>query len=185
MRRTALSIVVLSSLAACGSSSNDFAAAPVPVRDTGQPLVNLIQGGGYTFSAEIDDTGHAVTEAILIDGLPVQTPPLMGDASFTGRFDMDIMTDIVGAGAQTTGTEANITGPLTLDVSFTDRTVTSRNSDLNVAGTFSGTELSGTVNYAGLEGDMVGGIGARQAIGVFSREAADSIFAGGFYTDDE
>jgi len=184
MLRTTLSILAILSFAGCGSSSNLGAPAPNPSLENGVPTVTLNQGGGYSYFATIDEEGLAETEATLHPGLEVRSIPVRGNGTFTGRFDMDVVTDIAGAGAGSSGTEASISGPLTLDVDFQNQTVTSRDSDLDVAGTYDEHTLVGTVTYDGLEGDMTGGIGGRQAIGVFSREAADSIFAGGFYVND-
>lgn len=180
MLRTTFFTLVLTVLAACGSSTNPYAPAPQSKVIDGVPTVALRQGGGYTYSALIDGSGSAQTEADLIAGLNVRPTPVAGNATFTGRFDMDIVTDISGQ----TGTATSLSGPLTLDVDFQNRTVASRGSDLLVDGTYTDHDLTGTVSYDGLEGQLTGGIGSRQAIGIFTREAADSIYAGGFYTND-
>lgn len=184
MLRRLLSILTFATLSACGSSTLNTATIPTPVTEDDISRVGLLQGGGYSYSATISPDGLAETDAQVIDGLAVRPTPLDGTATFIGRFDMDVITDIAGAGAALEGTRDSVSGPLTLDVDFQNKTLTSRDSDLSVDATFTGNTIAGTVSYDGLDGALAGGIGARQAIGVFSREEADSIYAGGFYTND-
>lgn len=154
-----------------------------PPANDDETIVTLPQGGGYTYSAVLNDVG-AVTRSDIDPGLRIIDPPLTGTPTFTGTYDMTMITDITGASGNLTGTTRDISGPLTLGIDFGAQTLSTLSGDLDVQGQFTGNVLSGTVSYDGLEGQMLGNVGARQAIAVFTRQEADSIFAGGFYAND-
>ena len=55
-----------------------------------------------------------------------------------------------------------------------------QDSNLSVNGAFTGNDLSGTVTYRGVEGDLEGLIGGNEAVAAFHGNDARTVFAGGF-----
>jgi len=166
-------------LSACGSPSSNSRITPQPSLANPNTLeVTLPSGGGYAFSATIDDSGTAMTNASILPGVVIRPAPIMGDGTYTGHFELEQITNISNGAGDT----SSANGPLKLSVNFETGSVTTTEGALEVNGQISGNTLNGTVSYNGLEGDMQGNLGDRQIIGVFeSTTSAENIYAGGFY----
>lgn len=71
------------------------------------------------------------------------------------------------------------TGQITLIADFLDSSVTGASSGLVVDGNFSGTDLGGTVTYAGITAELEGVLGADALAGAFAGNTSDVIIVGG------
>lgn len=95
------------------------------------------------------EAGIRIPELDFIDGTPTQLPN-SGSATFSGHYG------VLYADPVTTVTSAQ-DGTITLLADFSNASVTSISSPLNVAGTIDNAAVNGTVTFNGQSADMFGG----------------------------
>lgn len=150
-------------------------------------------GGGVSMeSGTVGDDGFAAYAGI-IPGTTVGSGGLTGTATYRGTYRALDITDInlsktSSSSGFLTGQPGLTTGAITLTANFNGSTLTGTSDDtvLSVAGQVgTGTSLSGTVRYLGVNGQLRGLVGSTGAVGAFHGNNADTIFAGGFVTTPE
>lgn len=137
---------------------------------------------GYAFQiGQIPNEGLFAV-AGLLPGSTVTAPPT-GSASYSGTYNLVTVSGISMDNDSIGGFTRGYSGDLTLLANFANGNVVSApGSALTVDGTATGRNLSGTVTFEGVEGDLRGLIGGDNAIGAFHGEGNDDtyMFAGGF-----
>lgn len=193
MNKLFIASIALTALSACGGASTSGTSFPIGevpappaatyVGDVG--TVRLLQGGGFTFAVPFNGLTVAPQANLLPTPIPA-LPPTSGTTEMTGRFDLVRLTDLTVVGDLPTGTREQISGPMTLAVTFgaagTNAIITAA-GDLTVNATYdpaNQNRLAGTVSYQGVAGAVSGLMGADQALGVFQGSQETTAYAGGF-----
>jgi len=127
-----------------------------------------------------------------LPGAEVVPPPTTGTATYNGAFFVGFMADVTRNDDEITGVALEDIGAITMDIDFGGGTMTASGTGIvtespffngnafNAEGTFTGTEMTGTVTYNGVSGPMQGMMGADEAMGVFHGLAENQVHAGGF-----
>jgi len=142
---------------------------------------SFVTGNTYGYQAgAIKDEGFQAYAGI-VPGASVIAPPASGTATMTGNYEVAYIEDIYVSGQFINGFSGIDRGSLTLNVDFSNGTVSGGNGGLlSVDGPFAGDDLSGSVTYYGVEGPLDGLVGANEAIGVFHGNSDTDLHAGGF-----
>ena len=144
-------------------------------------------GIGYAFqTGAIPDEGLFAVAGLLPNSTVTARPA--GTASYTGTYNLIAVDNIDYSGGFITGDQTLENGNLTLLANFASNTVFSApGSDLAVTGVVNGNDITGSVAYNGVAGNLDGLIGGNRAIGAFHGEGNvgpgtddDYMYAGGF-----
>jgi len=144
-------------------------------------------GGGFAVVSGTNDDGLAAYAGI-IPGTTVGDVQATGGATFDAQFTTAQITGVnlteTGRGSGfITGRPSIVSGDITLVADFDGGTLTgtSDGGTLAVDGDIgTGTSLTGSVTYLGVNGALRGNVGTDRTIGVFHGNDEDTIFAGGF-----
>ncbi|MEM6384637.1 MAG: hypothetical protein AAF718_00225 [Pseudomonadota bacterium] len=156
--------------------------------------------GLAAFVIGASDGGRVVAQAGIAPGATVGPAATSGTASFSGTYGMWIADEIVqNDNGGVTWQEGEARGNLNLSANFGTGSVTGSgtgssgpNSRIDVAGSISGQNMTGTVDIRytdpsnigrDLSADMIGRIGTNGAVGAFHASDADTAIAGGFVVD--
>jgi hypothetical protein len=142
-------------------------------------------GEGYAYqSGSVPDEGLTAVSGLLV-GTNTRFWPGQGSATFSGAYEMAVVSAISLNDGTISGLQNRREGDLTLTADFAGHTLRGRSSDglLQVRGEMDGRFMSGSVVYDGVVGDLQGRAGSDQAFGVFHGNNLDLIYAGGFIAD--
>ncbi len=137
-------------------------------------------GDGYAYAVGSGSNGNFYGYAGIVPTTAVSAPLTAGRATFNGRYELARITDITLSGQFLFGTSSLASGGLSLTADFDARTLTGGNALLSVDGVFVGSNLTGSVNYLGLNGALTGLVGSTGAVGAFHGDSGTDIYAGGF-----
>lgn len=162
---------------------------------TEDPVISALTGNGYSIHVGISPDNGIRGWAGVVPGAQVSAQPPSGTATMSGGFKVQSV-EIFNATSNDIQTSGRFfdSGELDLVADFDAMTLTGARrprvintptgplaqTPINVAGTFNGTELSGTVTYDGVTGPLSGIIGGNEAVGVFHGNSATQLHAGGF-----
>ena len=139
-------------------------------------------GYGYELGTVSKDGFHAYSG--IVPGASVSAQPATGSASYTGRYEVAIISGVTTNGAMAQGFTSIDTGALRLTADFDAGTLsgdsTSGRNALSMNGTFDGTALTGTARYNGVSGPLSGLVGGNEVIGAFHGHDDSQAHAGGF-----
>ena len=127
-------------------------------------------------------------------GASVTAAPASGSATYSGEFELGLVTFIMQQGTSVSGQTTADRGAIALTANFDTGRLTGggtglnggvtniilRENPLSVDGTFTGQTLTGTVTYNGITGPLRGVIGGNEVIGAFHAHTNNSLHAGGF-----
>ena len=137
-------------------------------------------GDGYAYAVGIGSNNNFYGYSGIATTTSVSAPLSAGTATWSGNYALGRVRDISLSGALLRGIKSTETAALTLTADFEKRTLVGGTSTLSVNGAFSGSNLSGSVTYRGLDGSLTGLVGATGAVGAFHGNNATDIYAGGF-----
>ena len=161
----------------------------------GFPLSRVAQtfpnsGVGYAFQAgSIANEGLFAVAGVLPGTESALTLPPVGSATYSGTYNLVEVSNVSLGSQSITGSQNLRSGTLDLAANFANNTLVSIGGGaLSVNGRVeSGNEMTGTVSYGGVSGDLGGFIGGNRAIGAFHGEGNvgpgsddDYMYAGGF-----
>lgn len=141
-----------------------------------------VDGEGYAYEVGTNDDGLAAQSGLL-PGTQTESWVPVGTGSFTGSYNLIMITDINVDGQLISGSPFTRGGDITLNADFAGNTLTGTSDDgrLQVDGKMDGNEMSGTVAFNGVDGDLRGVAGSDEAIGVYHGNDEELIYAGGFF----
>ncbi len=163
-------IVATAVVAACAAAA---CQAPSNTAFTGTSSGDIVfSGNGSTY-------GIVVTNGVPAPGGGVQGGTATGALVDSGTATMTGQYEVVHylSGDDEFSTDG---GDITLLADFGAATLTGSAGDLTVNGTISGLTLAGTASYAGIDGSLIGVIGAERATGYMTGLNGNSAFAGAF-----
>jgi len=139
-------------------------------------------GDGFGYSSGIEPGGGPTAVAGFTKASPIDLRPVTSVGSYTGGYELVEMYDIEVSGGLVSGSRRQVTGTIVLNADFSSGDLTGRAGDLSVSGRAIGSQLTGSVEYRGVAGDLRGNLGDDKAIGAFHGNNDDLIYAGGFLT---
>lgn len=137
-------------------------------------------GDGYAYAVGIGSNNNFYGYSGIMSTTSVSAPLSAGTATWSGTYELAHVYDISLSGGLLKGVKTTGTAAISLVANFTNRTLVGGNSILTVDGAFSGSNLSGSVTYRGVDGSLTGLVGATGAVGAFQGNNATDIYAGGF-----
>lgn len=155
---SATQVGVLTDIALTPTNSNgllkwlDFGGG---IRAFGYESANVLAIGGYNNNTFIKGlTGE------------LSSPPQTGTASYTGRYAVAQSSSLTDA-------------PISIDVDFNALTFQDTTSFIDVLGTITGQQFTGTVTYAGTTAPLEGGFfGTNEMVGAFGNSTIAGVFYG-------
>ncbi|MBB5722563.1 hypothetical protein FHS72_002189 [Loktanella ponticola] len=149
---------------------------------SGNPVVPIIDedGDGFSFTAGSVSGEGLKAVAGLVAGTDVSFRPSVGSASYDGVYALTYVDDISLDNGYIRGERDATSGAITLTADFARGTLVSSNSPVTVNGKLDGRDLSGTVSYRGVNGQLDGLVGGDKTVGAFHGNNANLIYAGGF-----
>lgn len=146
---------------------------------------------GYAYGVEsVDGEGFFAVAGLLPGTVVTAVVPTSGSNIYEGTYNLDLITNISLDGNVLQGIVSSQSGILSLSAEFGTGGGTVQNffpnPDLRVNGTFNSSgDLSGTVEFAGLEGQLTGVIDSDAVIGAFHADSNDQMYAGGFALEED
>lgn len=113
--------------------------------------------------------------------------PTTGTVNYSGGYEMAYIDDISLSGSFISGSSTVVNGSMELEANFETGALSgeSPNGLLSVDGVINGNEFTGTSEYRGTDGRLVGLIDGDAAIGAVHGNDANLIYAGGFYVEED
>lgn len=131
----------------------------------------IVAGNGSNYGIEV--TNGVPTVAGSVQGGTATGLIGSGTATYTGLYE--VVHYLAGDDEFTTDG-----GAITLAADFDAHTLTGSAGDLTIDGEISDLTLSGDASYAGIDGSLIGVIGADRATAYFGGTNGNSAFAGAF-----
>ncbi|MAM61026.1 hypothetical protein [Maritimibacter sp. UBA3975] len=193
LRRTAVTLPLAALLlGGCGASNiltnskffSPASGAATPVffdanyAIIGQGSVEKAVGGAAYFTAM--NGAYAVSYGGIINGSNVGDVVPTGQAVYLADYEVEVVSGIEIAYDTLQGVSGTDSGNITLTADFDAATLTGEDGSLRVDGEISGKNVTGSVVYAGVDGDLEGLVGASGTVGAFHGNDARTIYAGGF-----
>lgn len=138
-------------------------------------------GQGYAFKAGNDDDDDIIAVSGIIPGTVASGAPTSGNVIYTGDYQMVSVGGFFIDDGKVIGFAVADSGSISLNADFDGGTLRGSDDKLTIDGRISGNQLSGDVEYDGVDGTLKGVIGADKAVGAFHGNDKNDIYAGGFY----
>ena len=139
-------------------------------------------GDGFGYSSGTEPGGGLRALSGFTKASDIDLRPVTSVGSYTGRYELIEVYDIEVSFGYVSGSQRRVTDEIVLDADFAAGTLTGRSGQLSVSGRAIGSQLTGSVTYRGVSGDLQGNLGDDKAIGAFHGNDDDLIYAGGFLT---
>lgn len=190
MKKLAILLVPVLAISACASTESRTSSGfqtPSNIGYLGPELTSALRGSdisvsgdGYAYAVGEDLNGDFAGYAGIIPTTLVLAPPISGSATWNGTYNLAQITGIELPAGGLQGYKAEFTGALSLTADFAAGTLVGASPELSVTGAFSGSTLSGSTVFRGLNGTLTGLVGATGAVGAFHGNGATDLYAGGF-----
>ncbi|MEE9454794.1 MAG: hypothetical protein V3V13_10485 [Paracoccaceae bacterium] len=145
-----------------------------------------IDGNGYSIAVGLGSDNKYHGYAGIIQTGVIASPPTTGSVVMSGKYYAALYTSITETNGVPSGSSAtDFNHDMTATIDFAAGTMIGEGDgqDLTINGTFSGTDINGTVTYFGVTGALDGILVPTQAIGIFHGHDDTMVYAGGFVID--
>ncbi len=175
---------VTSSEFAVPNGTNASAAISKSLNNTQSGQVYDVSLGGAAYLTGTDTSGaHAY--AGVMPGSAVGAPVTSSTATYTADYELAYIRDIsvsytsIGSGTLS-GFGGRTSGQVNLILDTNAGTLTGSDNILSINGTVSGSSVTGTSSYSGVDGALSGMVGANGTVGAVHGHGDTLVYAGGF-----